>query len=432
METSRNRRLLIAIGFVVFFVVIVLVWYFFYAKPIVAPTLNGTNDPLPTRIFPPRSSFIFWRDTPSSSTTTTEIIDPLKDPLIKIWGSPSTGQTFISSQILQEITATSTSGSSTILVKKTVRATSTALLFVDRTTGYVYGHSIETGKTYQVSNTIVPGVYDAYFFENGKRIIMRYLDQEKNAVVGLIATVPDVMENGSALPLGRKQYLTSQVVSVAVNQKKDEVSYVVATERGSAAYTVGKAKDPILAASSPFREWNISYGGNTLYVTTKPSAYVEGSTFSLPFFQAEIIEKTGLMTTPLESDTLLNSMWGKNGLVTFFSKNGDIKVLPIQTLAPKCAWGRKAILVCAIPRMIPFTTEGLPDDWFQGRISFEDDLAIIDKNTGDKYPLYDFSEADGFFDIVGITVSLDTDLFSFNNKKDGSLWLLNTNLIQGE
>lgn len=133
MDTSRNRKLLIAIGVVVFFVVIVLVWYFFYAKPVINPTLSETNNPLPQIKTPPRFQFLSWGNDEEPSTIT-EVIDPLKNPLTQIWDRPSTGQTFIIEQILQEGTTTVQQGTSTVEVRQVTRATSTTLLFVDKTT----------------------------------------------------------------------------------------------------------------------------------------------------------------------------------------------------------------------------------------------------------------------------------------------------------
>jgi hypothetical protein len=428
MENNSNRRILIAVGFVLFIVIIILVWYFFYAKPIIAPSLNQTNNPLATRTFPPRFQFLNWGND-IVSTSTTEVTSPLAKPLVQVWNKPATGQTFTVDQILKEISATSTSGTTTIEIKKTIRATSSVLVFIDRTTGYVYGYPIETGVIYQISNTVIPGVYDATFFDNGKRVIIRYIDQEKNKVVGLIANVPRVQQDGVALPLEKIEYLSSQVISVTVNKVRDEASYVVGTTNGSAIYTVSSSQNPRLVSSSPFKEWDISYGGDTLYATTKPSAYIEGGVFSVPLFQAELAEKTGLMSTPNEGGVLLNSMWSKNGLTTFFSNNGTIRVLPFSTIASKCSWGSRSLLICAVPRAIPKTTEGLPDDWFQGRVSFVDDLDIIDSNSGEKYPIYSFTNEEGLFDITDIEISSQNDLFGFINKRDSTLWLLNTNLI---
>lgn len=430
MENNSNRRILLMVGIGLFFAIIVLVWYFVYAKPVIAPTLTETNDPLPTRTLPPRFQFInkIWGT--EKPTTITEIVDPLKEPLIQVWNKPASGQTFISKSVLKEIETPLTEGTTTTLIKKTVRASSTVLTFVDRTTGYIYGYPVETGTIYQISNTVIPGIYDAYFFDNGRKVIMRYYDQDKKTIVGVIASVPVVSETSIALPLEDMEYLPGEVTSLTVNHDHTEISYIVRTQNGSSIYSIGKTNTQRFITSSPFREWTLSYGGNSLYVTTNPSAYVEGSTFSLPLFQAEMTEKTGLMSTPGTSGVLLNSMWGQKGLVTFLSDNGQIQVLPFTTLASKCAWGQRNFIFCSVPRSLQSEEEGLPDDWYQGRVSFSDDLITMNVSTSEQHALYSFTEEKGVFDIQNISLSDENDLVSFNKKQDATLWLLNTNLLQ--
>jgi hypothetical protein len=430
MENNSNRRLLFAIGTVMLFVTVVLVWYFFYAKPLTTPTITGTNDPFPTQKNLPRFQFLTWGQNDTSSSTT-EVTDPLAVPLIKVWDKPATGQTFVTQNILKEVFATTTNGTTTVEIKKTVRATSTILLFVDRITGYVYGYPIETGKVFQISNSVIPGIYDAYFFNGGKGIIMRYIDQEKNIVTGVVATVPDVKENEIPLPLQNIQYLTSEVTSIATNLKKNKVSYIVSTTNGSAIYTI-TPKGPVFVVSSPFKDWTLSYGGDSLFVTSKPSAYVGGGTFDIPSFQSELNEKTGLMSNPGPDRTMINSMWSTSGLATFLSDDGNLKSLSFLTLASKCSWGEKQFLVCAVPRTIPQADEGLPDDWFQGRVSFNDDIFVIDTKTGERYSLYAFTQENGLFDVTNISIAPKNEFLGFNKKQDASLWLLNLDLLGGD
>ena len=432
MENNTNRRLLIIIGFVVFLVIIVLVWYFYYAKPVIDPTSDTSRDPIPQQENKPRSGFIFpfW-DTPET-TSTTEVIDPLQEPLVKLWNQPATGQTFVVEDVLKEITASSTEGTSTVMVKRTVRATSTFILFVDRTTGYVHKYNTELGKTFQVSNSVFPGIHDAYIFDNGKRIIMRYIDQEKNNITSIVATIPSVSDNQDASPLENIQYLTGEVSSVAISKNKKEASYIVTTSNGSSIYTIRASNKPELVTSSPFKDWTLSYGGNSLFVTTKPSAYVEGSTFSIPSFELQVADKTGLLSIQDSSNFLFNSMWSKSGIVTFFVNNGDIQVLSVKTLPSKCRFSFNNFIICGVPRTLPSnSTEGLPDDWFQGRTLFADDIMMIDKKSGESYTVYSFNEKEGEFDIVNLDISEGSDMYSFTRKQDRTLWLLNTNLIRG-
>jgi hypothetical protein len=441
MESSGNKRLLIAVGLVLLLVIVALVWYFVYAKPLVAPSLGGTNDPIAERQFRPRFQFLNWGENAQSREISNETKDPRKEVLTQIWDKPASGHRFFNASILKEVTATTTQGTSTnvIEVKRTVRATSTILLFIDKTTGYIYRYSFETGKTSQISNTLIPGVSDAYFFNNGERVIIRYPEKEKNTVSGIIATLPNVTENGEALPLVDAQYLTQEVMSVAVNKKGDLAAYVVATTNGSSLYLISGKTVPRLVTSSPFREFTVSFGGNSLYLTSKPSAYVEGSTFLIRpsgntqggVFEVVTDGKTGLITNPGEI-VHLNSMWGKNGLVTFLSNNGQTKTLSIQTIASKCVWGTNNFLVCAVPRLILRGKEGLPDDWFQGRTTFEDDLVTVDPLSGEHFSLYSFKNEDGIFDIESLSIDDENGVVSFVEKEEETLWLLNTNNFQQE
>ena len=90
------------------------------------------------------------------------------------------------------------------------------------------------------------------------------------------------------------------------------------------------------------------------------------------------------------------------------------------------------MLLCAIPQSLPQTTEGLPDDWYQGSTSFADGLSVIDVKSGDSYPFYIFDPEVETLDITHITLSSDNILVSFINKKDSALWLIRTNLISLE
>lgn len=425
-----NRRLLFIIALVVLFAIVVMVWFFMYAKPIISPDINKTKNPLGTQEPSKRFQFFNWGDT-EESTSTTEVTSLTPQALLEIWKQPATGQRFITISTLEERVGTTTQGTTTIQVKKMVQATSTVLLFVDRSTGYVYGHHIPTAKTYQITNTIIPGVYDAYIFNNGKRIILRSYDESKKEITTIMATIPSVSMDSVALPLLETTYLPSNVTSVAVNKNENLVSYLVVTDAGSSVYTI-TASGASLVSRSPFREWKLSYGGDILYATTKPSAYVEGQTVTLPYYSYMIGNKTGLSSNPGEDGLLLNSMWSDSGLVTFLSSFSSQVILPIKTLSQKCSWGMKGFLVCAVPKTLPKESEGLPDDWFQGTASFDDSLVIIDEKTGDPYSLYSFDEEKKRFDVTNLEVSKENNLISFTRKQNGSLWLLNTNFITND
>jgi hypothetical protein len=426
----NNRRLLFIVALVLLFSVVVLVWYFFYVKPVTAPSLGQPTNALPVSAFSRGFQFIFGDDTPPESVTTTAVTPASAQVLAEIWNKPATGAAFATQQILIEVDATTTvKGTTTpIFIKKTIRATSTLLMFVDRTTGYVYGYDMESGALHQVTNTTLIGVHDAYIFDNGKRLAARYYDQNREVISTIVATIPTTSPNASPRPLENMTSLPLEVSSVAINKKGDKLSYLVPNTNGSSIYTL-TTKTGALVATSAFSEWALSYGGDTLYATSKPSAYVLGMTVQIPSFEYRMGNKTGLMSNSSDKGTFLNSVWTNSGLATFISKTQSEVVLTSKTLASKCAWGVKEFLVCAVPRSLPLAEEGLPDDWFQGRFFFDDDLYLIDTTLGASYPLYAFDPEKGEMDLTNLVVSSDNNSISFIRKQNGSLWLLRVDRI---
>ena len=135
-------------------------------------------------------------------------------------------------------------------------------------------------------------------------------------------------------------------------------------------------------------------------------------------FEFTVGGKTGLMSNPSESGIFLASMWSSQGLKTFLSLSGRQAVLSIETLASKCAWGYRDFLICAVPNILPRGSEGLPDDWFQGRVSFEDELMLVNAKTAEISHLYSFNTKENLsFDVTKLSTSRDNTLIAFNRKQ---------------
>lgn len=423
----EHRRLKIFFALLAIFAFGVIVWYFLFSQPTSAPTLDQPTSPFSLRDLPARFSFIFQGGEPES-TSTTEITLPGKEAFVKVWDKPATGNVIAVRQILKEVTATSTVGTTTIASTKTVRATSTTLMFVDRITGYVYGYEPDSGRTYQISNTTVPGIYDAYIFNNGTKIVMRYLGEDKKSVISILASIPSIQPGNDPEPLANSTYLPQNISSVAVSSDGSELSYVVPNSAGATFYTI-TSKGITTLATSPFSEWTLTYGGRQVYATPKSSAYLVGSTVTLPAFLPVVNNKTGLASAGSPSGALLNSMWSQNGLVTFGTLRGVSHVSQTKTLASKCTPINDTYFICGSPLVLPQAEQGLPDDWYQGRVGFNDQLVIVNAANGDATNLYTFDEKLGDMDVTHISTFNAGELISFIRKQDGSLYLLNTALL---
>ncbi len=426
----EHRRLQILFALISLFAFGVIVWYFLFSKPETAPTLQTPTNAFSLRDLPARFAFIFGGDEPGTSTET-EVTPASAIPFNRIWNAPSTGNVFVSRPILKEVTSTSTVGTTTVSTTKTVRATTTVLMFIDRVTGYVHGHSMESGKTYQISNTTIPGVFDAYIWAGGDRIVMRSLGADRKTIVSILASIPNVQEGRDPEPLIDTTYLPQNISSVAVSKNLSTLSYVVPGTNGSTIYSLS-LRGTARVADSPFSEWTLSYGGEQLYATSNASAYIEGTTVALPSFSSVVGGKTGLLSTPSSNGPILNSMWTRSGLATFGVSVGKTTSFTTKTLASKCVGTVAPYFICGVPQSIPESVEGLPDDWYQGRFLFNDTLSVVNAQSGETYTLYSFPETYGQIDVTHLTTSASSDLISFIRKQDGSLFLLNTNLLADE
>ena len=146
----------------------------------------------------------------------------------------------------------------------------------------------------------------------------------------------------------------------------------------------------------------------------------------------------------------MGETFGKiNGLTTLASPDGkmilygndslslniyhtDTKVsdpVGVRTMPEKCVWGNaNDVVYCAAPKSIPLGT--YPDSWYQGEVSFNDQIWKIDIKTGNTTMLVDPATVGNGEEIDGTKLALDAgeNYLFFVNKKDSYLWELNLKL----
>ncbi len=413
---------------------LVVIWYFFGAKKTPNPSIAIPNNPFGNTESRPGSEFINTsnRGTGNNGDVESERTPASERTLIQIWDKPVAGYAFVTREIIVEATSTATTtvGTSTAPKKlpKPIKQTVEYLLFVDRITGHIYGYNKNSTYPFQITNTTVPGIYDAYITQNGTKVFMRYLDKADGIIKTVAATVPSFIEGADPHQLSDIRSLQDNVSAFSVSKSSKAYSYMVPSFYGSSVYTINE-KGAASVVTSPLKEWSLTYGGETPYITNKPSAYLEGSTYSLPNKTYVVGGKTGLMSQPNETGGLiLSSMWSTSGLATFIfdKKTNSTRVLELATLASKCTWADASNLICGVPSSLPESSEGLPDDWFQGTVSFSDDIFLVDGNSGASSGLYNLSAESGSpFDVIRPLMNGEKSLFVFTNKQGGALWMIN-------
>ena len=166
-------------------------------------------------------------------------------------------------------------------------------------------------------------------------------------------------------------------------------------------------------------------GADFLAIKTKSSYASRG-------FLYVINTKTGVLSKIAEG-LGLDAVWSKDGAKTLYSsvsssgrmqniklfdvKTGAVKTTAIKTVAEKCLFLNAIKFVyCAVPKNPP---SRLPDAWWQGKASFQDDFVSIDTETGE-YAQFVSTPLDA----IGPKALKDDSYLIFKDKTAGDLWSL--------
>ncbi len=105
--------------------------------------------------------------------------------------------------------------------------------------------------------------------------------------------------------------------------------------------------------------------------------------------------------------------------------SGSIQQLNFFTLPEKCSWSQdNRTLFCAVPKSIPETAK-LPDDYYENKIFFKDNLWKINLDTREVTEIYQVKNSDQqFYDIESLYLPRMEDYLIFINQRDGLLYSL--------
>ena len=215
-------------------------------------------------------------------------------------------------------------------------------------------------------------------------------------------------------------------VAVFPEKKGNGFIYTKETNGGLDIRSVGLANRRSHALSHPFRSWSIVWSGTAPLLLTKPHNSIEGSLYSFSDTAAltSIVKNEPALSVEANDEDgrfLISQVNGNNVKSYILGEDKQEKSLQRETLAEKCVFTDSRIF-CGLPQRIP-TGYSLPEDWYQGLFFFTDDVVEL------------FPESGRVRSVDTANVPLDVHrgmfvdpLFIFINKRDLSLWALNTNV----
>lgn len=310
------------------------------------------------------------------------------------------------------------------------QGTATATVrYVEKSTGHVYEITPDGKDRQRLSNTTILKTFGVLWSPSADKLVMKYFDGDEGTS-GMVKTFSATLNRLTNSLEG--VFLPRATLAVAASPSEDKIFYLIdggETTLGIISDFNGKNKRTVF--SLPFSDFNIAWPSKSVIsLLSKPSAFAKGVLYFLNP-RTEKLEKI---------------VGGVKGLAAFVSPNGKkviygqtegkgfkTKILNVsdratvdfyaKTFPEKCAWSGEDedIVYCAVPFSIP--SADYPDDWYKGKVSFNDSIAKIDIATGETKVL---SNKPGF-DVISPFLSPDNAYFIFTNKKDNSLWSLKIN-----
>ena len=316
-------------------------------------------------------------------------------------------------------------------------STSPIVRYVERATGHLYEADLATGRVVRLTNTTIPKIYEALFVERGEGVVLRYL-QEGTEVIqtwyGKI-TPPDKNATSTDEVLASLQgkFLPEGVSTITVSPGTDRIFYLLPNEAGANGFVAapnGSGERALLTtqASEWLLDWPVA---GSIVLTTKPSSLTFGSAFELSptsgAFKRLAGDKRGftMLANPGFTATLVGASTGNSMTLAAqaLKQKPAPAPIPAATLPEKCIWSKLSPnkAYCAMPKTLP--AGEYPDAWYQGRVSFSDNLWLIDTAGGAAHLFIADLEALAEVPVDGTRLALDPEerYLYLINKIDGSL-----------
>lgn len=321
--------------------------------------------------------------------------------------------------------------------------------YVERGLGHIFETPLHTYKESRIVNETRPRISEALWGNGGRSVVLRYLD--KDDIGAIITRVINILpplipptqgtSTESVLPEFNKTeeiFFPDYIPFMSTAGDNSDSLFYLENSQTASAGTISNYNnsDSSKIFNSSFTEWLPQFPNNGLVtLTTKPSVEVLGYMYFLDTKTKSIskvlsgIKGLTTLTSPDSRFVLYSETKGGAPQLSVYSVNsGEILPLGLKTLPEKCVGGKtnQLLAYCAVPRSLPLGE--YPDQWYQGLISFSDDLWEIDINTMGKRKV--MSPADfgvSSFDIINPSISSDDVYLVFINKLSGTPWVYRIN-----
>lgn len=310
------------------------------------------------------------------------------------------------------------------------------LRYVEKATGNVYQTRADQLDERKFTNTIIPQIHEAFFGSKATAVAMRYLKGDGKTIETFLGSLPKDILGGDSSQTAQVKgtFLPENITDMSVSPDSSKIFYLVNinnTSVGVTAGALGESKSQVFG--SPFTEWLSQWPNfKMITVTTKPASGVPGYMYAINPDRKDFSKILGgingltTLTSPSGKLVLYSSSSGNSlNLSIYDTDTGNSSLLGVKTLPEKCVWTKASdALYCAVPKFL--NLEEYPDTWYQGLVTFSDEIWEIDAVDGSGQKIADPALISNE-EVDGIKLALDDseNYLFFLNKKDSYLWELN-------
>lgn len=294
----------------------------------------------------------------------------------------------------------------------------TYVRFVERGTGHVFEINLASSITERITGTTIPRTARAIWSPQGSRVVL--ITETTGGDTRIFAGTIERTDEGEGV-LNTTE-LESAARNITFASTGESVYYVTPSSGGSTGYEHNlKTNVRTVRFNSVLRDITVTWEPAVVAYTT-PTAHMRGYAYAGAGFTRLFGGVNGLMVMPTANYRIV-SYAENNSLI---SRTDTLDGIPfaIPVFPEKCAADpvRSTLLWCGAPSTL--TPGAYPDLWYEGAISFNDNIWQVDVTTGNVTLMSVPSEAVGeAIDITDMQVGDAGDMLLFINKKDGALWV---------
>jgi len=303
--------------------------------------------------------------------------------------------------------------------------TTTIARYTERATGHTVDYDTTANTLSNSSNTTIPSIYRAWW--SGGALLAQFLDQDGQTIKTYAGNLPTTNSTSTSALSG--SFLTNNIYNLAVSPKGNRVFYLQTGDSaiGTIANVDGTKRNQVL--SFPFNEWATQWPNeSTITLTTKASYNTAGFMYFLSSATGAMTKALGdingltTLTSPSLNYTIYSaSVNGGISTAIYDLKNNTSFTFSNPTLPEKCVWSTlsKTVAYCAVPTSVGIGN--YPDDWYQGNVSFVDNIYKIDVSLPSMQLLYSLPQ-DQNIDAINLFLDAKENHLFFTNKNDYYLW----------